>query len=171
MYRIPLKAAEGVMQLLAQLRKTSAPGLAIRFLVWRIFHRNRKRRGALEYDQSVHLRCDRLYDLNAGCAGTNNTDPLARIVDALLRPPGGVYDTSGESLVSLKGRHLRCRENAAATDQVARSEAISLVRPDGPAPCSGVPVSRFNAGVKTKIAPEVKAIGNMCKVAHQLRLG
>src|SRR6516162_11720043 len=72
-----------------------------------VVRRNREVGGALEDRELAGLAGDERDDLDARRAGADDRDPLAREVDALVRPAAGEVGPAGEAAGALDVGRLR----------------------------------------------------------------
>ena len=75
---------------------------------WGVARRDAVVCGALENGQMLRLLGDNGCCLDAGRAGPNLADSLAREIDAFMRPSAGVVPPAPEVLQALEFRHVRC---------------------------------------------------------------
>ena len=127
-------------------------------------------RGALEDRELAGLAGDERDGLDARRTGSDDRDPLAREVSALVRPAAREVDLPGETARAFDVGRLGHRKTAGGHDVVAAPDLLPAVGRDPPPLLRLVPARRGDGGRKLDVRAQPVAVGHESEVLQDLRL-
>ncbi len=135
-----------------------------------VVQRRRPLRGALEHGQVARGLGDFRDGLDAGGAGADHRDALARKTDRFLGPVMRVAGLALEALDAGNARQNRRRQHADRGDQEARGAMRAVVERDLPASAVFLVMRRGHCGFELDVAPEVELVGDVVQIPFGFRL-
>ena len=135
----------------------------------RVARRHAVVRGALEHGEVRRGLRDHGRGLDAGRAGADLPDPLAREIHALVRPLAGVDPLAAEILQARDVRHVGRRQAPHRGDEVGRRAALAGFGLDLPAVRGLVEARGRHAHAEADVAPQVELAGDVIQVGADLR--
>ena len=135
-----------------------------------VARRYREVGGALEHDELRGRPGDHRDRLHAGRSSADDSDPLAREVDGLLRPPRGVIDLTREVGDAGNIGRVGHRQAAGRHDDEAGAQPVAAIGLDDPAPARLVEGRAGDPGVELDQLAQVEPVGREPGVAQNLLL-
>jgi hypothetical protein len=109
---------------------------------------------------------DGLDGLDAGRAGADHGDALAREIDRRMRPSCGMKGSSSKIVAAFDARQGRRRQRADRGDQETCAEAAAVLQCDAPALC-GLVIGRCrHPAPKLDVAAQIEFVGDVIEIAQ-----
>ena len=126
--------------------------------------------GALEDGEVSDLPGDLGDELHCRGAGSDDADPFASQVHALLGPAPGVARGPLEVVDALEVGHVVGRQQADGGDQELTPDAVAVIHRQFPAGGLFIVDAGGHVGVEADVAAQVELVGNVVEVALVLGL-
>ena len=136
-----------------------------------VARRDRECGGALEHGEVLGLLGDQRDRLDARRAGTDDGDPLAGEVDAVVRPQCRVQRRPAEGVDARQLGTFRRREATGRHQHEPRRGPVTTVRGHLPAAGDVVPHGVGDSCVELDVAAQIEPVGDVVGIAEDLRLG